>query len=85
MRNVLVFVKNEPAKLKKVKPYEQSILCIYPQAKVKSIPIEKNFMMLSEVKCVAILFAADRYVSRSEMLRAYEQLISNQKQSFEPA
>jgi hypothetical protein len=79
MRNVLLFVKNEPAKLKKVKPYEQSIIYVYPQSNAKSIPIKIIFVMFNGHKCGAILLAADRVVSRLEILSAYEQLISKQE------
>ena len=79
MRKILLFVKKKPATVKEVKPYEETILYVYPKAKIKRLPIQVSFVVLDDGHCGAILFAADRYVSRSEILSAYEKLIMNPK------
>lgn len=80
MRKVLLFIKDKPAELIDVRPYERKINCIYPGAVVRSLAIEIAFVTFSNGKCGAISFVADRYVSQMHLLEAYNKLVLNNEE-----
>lgn len=75
MAQVLIFTNNEQVKLLKVRDYRNRISYLNANKEVKHLTVEMFFSTFLNGESGAVLVAADRYVSRDEILDAHESLI----------
>ena len=64
-----------PAKLLKIRSYRSKILYLYANDEVRRLDVVIFFSTFLKGESGAILVAADRYVSRKEIIEAYDALI----------
>ncbi|EOZ5663664.1 hypothetical protein [Enterobacter hormaechei] len=75
MAQLLIFADDESAKLLKIRSYRSKILYLYANDEVRCLDVVIFFSTFLKGESGAILVAADRYVSRKEIIEAYDALI----------
>ncbi|HGL6505158.1 TPA: hypothetical protein ACKFMW_000890, partial [Enterobacter hormaechei] len=75
MAQLLIFADDEPAKLLKIRSYRSKILYLYANNEVRCLDVVIFFSTFLKGESGVILVAADRYVSRKEIIEAYDALI----------
>ncbi|ESN53981.1 hypothetical protein JW314_08125 [Enterobacter roggenkampii] len=76
MVQILIFAENDNAKLLKIRNYRNKIRYLYANKEVKYLDVVMFFSTFLNGKSGAVLVASDRYVTRKEILEAYDALIS---------
>lgn len=76
MAPILVFANNEHVRVLRIRDYRSKIRYLHSNQEVRSLDVIMVFSTFLNGKSGAILVAADRYVSRKEILEAYDALLS---------
>jgi len=76
MADVLIFTGNEPPRLLQITVLKKSISYVYPDKVPREIPVDIIFATFLNGKSGAVLVAADRAVTRREIVEAHLKLIA---------
>lgn len=75
MVQILIFANDEPARVMNVRPHNGKIWHLYTDRVIRDMAVEMFFSTFLNGRTGVVLIAADRLVSRREILEAHELLI----------
>ncbi|MGL4183178.1 hypothetical protein [Enterobacter ludwigii] len=76
MVQILVFANNEEARVMNVRAYQSGVNYLYSGQKTLILNVDMFFATFLNGESGVVLVAADRYVSRQEILKAHAALIN---------
>lgn len=74
MVQILIFANDEPARIMKVRPHNGKIWHLYTDREIRGMAVKMFFSTFLNGHTGVVLIAADRFVSRKEILEAYDEL-----------
>lgn len=76
MTEILIFADNKPPRLLRVSEYREKIRYFYSDGEIKCMSVVMFFATFMSGKTGVVLYAADKSVTREEVLAAQDALIS---------